>query len=210
MTAFEGTCSACGQNFTVTAQVMQRYPGWRPSTCMDCRKRGGTKAGPRGVARGTAATTPKPSSGVDGADDPQSGIFTDGSCRGNPGPGGWGLVHVEDGVVLAERCGTDAVTTNNRMELTALIEAYRLAADLGPVRVYTDSELCFNTVTRWAAAWERAGWKRREGPIKNLDLVQRLYALSKERPNVTLRWLRGHATSRWNERADGLARGCEG
>jgi ribonuclease HI len=138
-------------------------------------------------------------------DGPRSGVFTDGSCEGNPGPGGWGMVWVEDDRVLAERHGHDPATTNNRMELMALITAYELLPVDAEVTVYSDSNLCVQTVNEWAAAWERRGWKRKTGPIANLELVKRLYALARAHPKVTLRWIRAHDGSRWNEYADALA-----
>jgi ribonuclease HI len=136
---------------------------------------------------------------------PNTGIFTDGSCDPNPGPGGWGFVWVEDGEIIAQGSGYDPDTTNNRMELRALIEAYeRLPAD-GLFTVYSDSQLCVNTINQWAAGWEKRGWKRKTGPIKNLDLVQRLWVLSKEKPSITLSWIKAHDGTRWNEYADALA-----
>ena len=136
---------------------------------------------------------------------PTSGVFTDGSCEGNPGPGGWGVAWVEDDRLLAERWGANPATTNNRMELTALIEAYRMLPVDARVTIYSDSQLCVNTVNVWAAAWERRGWRRKEGPIKNLDLVRELYALSREHSGVRLQWIRAHDGSRWNEYVDALA-----
>jgi ribonuclease HI len=136
---------------------------------------------------------------------PRTGVFTDGSCEGNPGPGGWGIVWVEDDVILAQKNGHDPATTNNRMELTALIEALRALPADAQLTVYSDSQLCVNTVNEWAAAWERRGWRRKTGPIKNLELVQALWAEAKRHPNVKLQWIRAHDGSRWNEYADALA-----
>ena len=136
---------------------------------------------------------------------PKSGLFTDGSCDNNPGPGGWGLVWVEDDQVLEERFGEAPATTNNRMELQALIEAYKLLPDDANVSVYSDSQLCVNTVNQWAAGWEKRGWRRKTGSIKNLELVQELYALAAEHPHVKLHWIRAHDGSKWNEYADALA-----
>jgi ribonuclease HI len=136
---------------------------------------------------------------------PKTGVFTDGSCEGNPGPGGWGVVWVEADRVVAERSGADPSTTNNRMELTALIAAYRMLPEDSRIDVYSDSQLCVKTVTEWAAGWERRGWRRKDGPIANLELVRELYALASAHPNVTLRWIRAHDGSRWNEYADALA-----
>ncbi len=136
---------------------------------------------------------------------PKSGVFTDGSCEGNPGPGGWGVVWVEDDEIVAKRSGTDPSTTNNRMELTALIAAYELLPADAELTVYSDSQLCVKTVNEWAEGWRRRGWRRKSGPIANLELVQRLYALSLERPKVRLEWIRAHDGSRWNEYADALS-----
>jgi ribonuclease HI len=136
---------------------------------------------------------------------PTSGVFTDGSCDNNPGPGGWGFVWVEDDRILAERFGDTASTTNNRMELQALIEAYKLLPDEAAVTIYSDSQLCVRTVNEWAAGWKKRGWKRKTGPIKNLELVRELYALAGERTNVKLEWIRAHDGSKWNEYADALA-----
>ena len=136
---------------------------------------------------------------------PKSGVFTDGSCEGNPGPGGWGLVWVEDDEIVEERSGVDPNTTNNRMELTALIRAYELLPEDAEVTVYSDSQLCVKTVNEWAAGWEKRGWKRKSGPIANLELVKRLYALAGSHPRVTLQWIKAHDGSRWNEYADALA-----
>jgi ribonuclease HI len=136
---------------------------------------------------------------------PDTGVFTDGSCDPNPGPGGWGFVWVEEGRVIAEKCGFDPDTTNNRMELTALIEAFETLPGDGVFTVYSDSQLCVNTINQWAAGWEKRGWKRKTGPIKNLDLVKRLYALANEKPDIELKWIKAHDGSRWNEYADALA-----
>lgn len=136
---------------------------------------------------------------------PKSGVFTDGSCEGNPGPGGWGFVWVEDDRVVAEEKGADPETTNNRMELTALIAAYRTLPEDCALTIYSDSQLCVKTVNEWAAGWEKRGWKRKTGPIKNLELVQELYDLANRHPQVELAWIRAHDGSRWNEYADALA-----
>jgi ribonuclease HI len=136
---------------------------------------------------------------------PQTGIFTDGSCSGNPGPGGWGVVYVIEGRILAERYGSDPRTTNNRMELTALIEALELLGPDEEMDIYSDSELVVKTLNEWAAGWERNGWRRRTGEVKNLDLVQAAYALVKQRPRARIRWIRAHDGSLWNEYADALA-----
>jgi ribonuclease HI len=136
---------------------------------------------------------------------PSTGVFTDGSCEGNPGPGGWGVVWVEDDRIVAERSGLDPSTTNNRMELQALITAYEILPEEAHLTVYSDSQLCVRTVNEWAEGWERRGWRRKSGPIANLELVKRLYALAGSHPGVGLRWIKAHDGSRWNEYADALA-----
>lgn len=136
---------------------------------------------------------------------PTTGVFTDGSCEGNPGPGGWAFAWVEDDRIVAEDYGFEPDTTNNRMELRALIEAYRLLPLDARITVYSDSELCVRTVNEWAPGWEQRGWRRKGGPIKNLALVQELYELKKAHGSVELRWIRAHSGSRWNEYVDALA-----
>jgi len=136
---------------------------------------------------------------------PKTGVFTDGSCEGNPGPGGWAYVWVRDDRILAEASGVESATTNNRMELTALIEAYRALPEGEATVVYSDSQLCVKTINEWAAGWERRGWKRKTGPIANLEMVRELWRLANAHPRVELRWIRAHDGSRWNEYADALA-----
>ena len=92
-----------------------------------------------------------------------------------------------------------------RMELTALIEAYKSLPEDAVITVHSDSNLCVQTINQWAAAWERNGWRRKTGPIKNLELVQELYSLARSHPGVTLKWVRAHNGDRWNEYADSLA-----
>lgn len=136
---------------------------------------------------------------------PRSGVFTDGSCEGNPGPGGWGVVWVEDDEIVHEAHGSDSSTTNNRMELRALIEAYRMLPADSDAKIYSDSQLCVKTINEWAAGWEARGWRRKSGPIANLELVQELWALAKAHPKTKLTWIAAHDGSRWNEYADALA-----
>jgi ribonuclease HI len=136
---------------------------------------------------------------------PDSGLFTDGSSSGNPGPGGWGAVLVRDGRAVAELRGCEPHTTNNRMELLAIIEGLGMLPSEEAVDVYTDSRLVVDTLTKWAAGWEARGWQRKGGEVKNLDLVQRAYALAGERPRARIQWIRAHDGSRWNEYADALA-----
>ena len=136
---------------------------------------------------------------------PDTGVFTDGSAMPNPGPGGWGMVHVEGGKIIQQKHGHDPDTTNNRMELTGLIEAYKeLPAD-AEITIFTDSNLCVQTINEWATAWEKRGWKRKTGAIKNLELIQELYALAKAHPRVKLSWIKAHNGWLWNEYADSLS-----
>jgi len=139
------------------------------------------------------------------SDGPTTGVFTDGAADPNPGPGGWGAVYVVDDEIVDEVHGREPHTTNNRMELTALIAGFKLVPRGTATTVFTDSQLCVNTITKWAAGWEKRGWKRKTGAIKNLELVQELYALSLERRDLQLEWVKAHAGLRWNEYADALA-----
>jgi ribonuclease HI len=136
---------------------------------------------------------------------PRTGVFTDGSCEGNPGRGGWAFVWVEDDEIRGEGHGTDPATTNNRMELTALIRGLRALPEDAEITVYSDSELCVKTINEWAAGWEARGWRRKSGPIANLELVKELYALARSHPRARIRWIKAHDGSRWNEYADALA-----
>ncbi len=136
---------------------------------------------------------------------PETGVFTDGGAAPNPGPGGWGFVHVENGQIIEKRYGHQAGTTNNRMELTALIEAFRYLPLDAEVTIFSDSNLCVQTINEWAATWEKKGWKRKTGAIKNLELVQELWALHKSHPKVRLEWVKAHNGWLWNEYADSLA-----
>jgi ribonuclease HI len=136
---------------------------------------------------------------------PKSGVFTDGAAEPNPGPGGWGVVHVEDNRIVREDWGHEPSTTSNRMELMALVAACRIVPAGTATVVYSDSQLCVKTFTEWASAWEARGWKRKTGAIKNLDLVQELHRTLKTRPELKLEWIKAHAGNRWNEYADSLA-----
>lgn len=123
----------------------------------------------------------------------------------NPGPGGWGVVYVVDNEIIAERSGHDRDTTNNRMELTALLEALDMVPEGTSVTVYTDSHLAVRTIEEWAAGWEKRGWKRKSGPVENLDLVKQVYKGYNARPELELEWIKAHVGYRWNEYADELA-----
>jgi ribonuclease HI len=131
-------------------------------------------------------------------------IYTDGACKGNPGPGGWGALLIY-GEHRKELCGGEKLTTNNRMEMTAVIEA--LAALKGPSEVilHTDSTYVMKGMTEWIHAWIKRGWKTADKkPVKNADLWQLLQA-QVQRHKVQWRWVKGHAGDPGNERADQLA-----
>lgn len=136
---------------------------------------------------------------------PQTGVFTDGSSRPNPGPGGWGVVFVKNGKIVSQQHGHDPETTNNRMELRAIIEAYKALPPDEEIEIFSDSNICVQTVNQWAKSWEKNGWKRKSGPIANLELVQEMYRLSKERPKAKLKWIEAHNGWLWNEYADSLS-----
>ncbi len=136
---------------------------------------------------------------------PQTGVFTDGGSVPNPGPGGWGAVYVVEGEIIGQAYGHDPDTTNNRMELTALIEACDLVPEGESMTVYSDSNLAVQSMNDWAPGWMERGWKRKTGPIKNLELIQELYYKLEGRPELTLRWIKAHDGSLWNEYADSLA-----
>ncbi len=116
------------------------------------------------------------------------------------------MVWVHDDEVVAERWGHDPDTTNNRMELTALIEAVKLVPPGTETTIYSDSNLAVQTINSWAEGWKAKGWKRKTGPVQNLDLVKELYESFRARPDLTLEWIKAHAGHRWNERADDLSR----
>lgn len=131
-------------------------------------------------------------------------IYTDGACSGNPGPGGWAAL-LRSGKHLKEISGGEDQTTNNRMELTAAIEALRALNKPCRVLLYTDSEYVQRGVTEWMAGWKRRGWQRKEGPLKNVDLWRSLDELLNVHM-VEWQWVKGHAGQPENERVDQLAR----
>ena len=131
-------------------------------------------------------------------------IWSDGACSGNPGPGGWGAVLIADGHEK-ERKGGEAHTTNNRMELTAAIEGLSALKVPSTVDFHTDSQYVRGGVNGWIAGWKRNGWKTSDRkPVKNIDLWQKLDSL-REKHEVKWHWVKGHAGTDGNERADALA-----
>lgn len=206
--------------------MLARFPGWNPKLCMICKKnkptgassRAGGATGAKSVA-GKSGSTRKTGTGSMTreldlpvaeilkryTDGPQSGVFTDGAANPNPGPGGWGVVYVEAGEIRGELFGSEPHTTNNRMELLALRAGLGLVPAGTAATLFTDSQLCVNTFNTWAKAWKARGWKRKDGAIKNLELVQEIYEALQTRPELKLEWIAAHSGLRWNEYADSLA-----
>lgn len=134
-------------------------------------------------------------------------LFTDGACKGNPGPGGWGVV-LRYGTAEKELYGGEKETTNNRMELMAAIMGLETLTRACVVRVTTDSQYVRKGITEWMSGWKRKGWKTAAGkPVKNKDLWERLDAQNSHH-KVEWCWVKGHAGHRENEMADELA--CRG
>jgi ribonuclease HI len=131
-------------------------------------------------------------------------IYSDGACRGNPGPGGWGVLLRYDGREK-ELWGGEAATTNNRMELMAAIRALEALKRRSRVRLYTDSLYVMKGISAWIGDWKRRGWRTADKkPVKNEDLWRRLDELAAKH-DIEWRWVRGHAGHPENERADQLA-----
>ena len=132
-------------------------------------------------------------------------IYTDGACSGNPGPGGWGAI-LRHGKAEKELAGGEPDTTNNRMELTAAIEALNALNESCKVDLYTDSSYVKDGIGGWIEGWKRNGWKTAaKKPVKNAELWQALEE-ARNRHDVTWHWVKGHAGHPENERADELAR----
>lgn len=199
MTSF--ACKVCGASFEVAKASLAKYAGWEPKYCREHSPSKKRRA--KTAAREENLTLKQVLARYEKG--PTEGVFTDGSSVPNPGPGGWGVVWVEGGEVRAQEHGHDPDTTNNRMELRALIEAYKLLPEDAEVVLHTDSRLVVDTITKWAAGWEKKGWKRKGGPIANLELVQELLALDRAHPRCRLEWIAAHSGNRWNEYADSLS-----
>ncbi|MDR2412942.1 MAG: ribonuclease HI [Rickettsiales bacterium] len=132
-------------------------------------------------------------------------IYTDGSCLGNPGPGGWAFI-ATDGKNIAEKTGGEPNTTNNRMELTAVLRAVSSARRHAEIEIHTDSQYVKNGMESWLKNWKKNNWRTADKkPVKNQDLWQ---ALDEAARNMKIhwRWVRGHVGHEMNERADELAR----
>jgi ribonuclease HI len=131
-------------------------------------------------------------------------IYTDGACRGNPGPGGWGAL-LTAGEHVKELSGAEPLTTNNRMELTAVIRALEALKRPSRLRIFTDSEYVRRGITEWVRSWKARGWKTADRkPVKNQDLWERLDSLTAGH-QIEWRWVRGHSGIPGNERVDQLA-----
>jgi ribonuclease HI len=131
-------------------------------------------------------------------------IYTDGACRGNPGPGGWAAL-LSFGAREKELAGAEAMTTNNRMELTAVIRALETLKRPVRARVYTDSEYVRRGITEWVSSWKARGWRTADRkPVKNQELWERLDALAAAH-RIEWHWVPGHAGVPGNERVDRLA-----
>ena len=207
------TCQTCSKEFDLPPHVLDRYPGWTPRECLDCRDRSGsskTTASGRDPSRATSVSKGRDLTIAEVLatfnEGPQTGVFTDGSSEGNPGPGGWGAVLVVDGQVVAQDYGAEPHTTNNRMELAAMISGLKMVPPETPTDVYTDSQLIVNILTKWAQGWKAKGWKKKSsGPIANLELVKEAYELARSKPHANIQWIQAHSGYRWNEYADALA-----
>ena len=132
-------------------------------------------------------------------------IYTDGACSGNPGPGGWGAVILDERKNEINISGKEKSTTNNRMELLASIMALRKIKEASEIIIHTDSTYLKNGITTWITKWEKNGWKNsKKKPVKNKDLWLTLSRLSKEK-KINWRWVKAHAGNKYNELADRLA-----
>lgn len=130
-------------------------------------------------------------------------LWTDGSASPNPGPGGYAVIEITTDGPKPAVLGRDKQTSNIRMEGTAMIEAIKYAGN-EPCEIHSDSEFWINVLTKWAPTWQKNGWTKKSGPIKNLDLVQELYELYTTH-DVVLIWEKGHAGISYNELADSWA-----
>ncbi len=131
-------------------------------------------------------------------------VYTDGACSGNPGPGGWGAILMYNGH-KKELSGGEANTTNNRMELTAVISALSVLKEKCRVTVYTDSQYIASAINEgWVYGWQKRGWKRKTGEVKNPELWQKLLELMGQQ-ETTFVWVKGHAENEYNNRCDEMA-----
>lgn len=135
----------------------------------------------------------------------RTAIYADGACSGNPGPGGWAFVYTEDNERVYEVSGNNPSTTNNRMELTACIQAISSVSIVRSIKISTDSQYVQKGITEWLPNWKRNGWKTASGkPVKNQDLWQQLDRLASAL-DIEWKWTPGHSGDRWNEYVNNLA-----
>jgi ribonuclease HI len=133
-------------------------------------------------------------------------VYTDGACRGNPGPGGYGAIILDDGVLLKEFSGGSKKTTNNRMEMAAAIIALRSLPEEADVIVFSDSKYVVDGITKWIKGWQNNNWvTKSKSEVKNKDLWIKLLMASANK-KVEWRWVKGHAGNSKNERCDQLAK----
>ena len=137
------------------------------------------------------------------SDKPDLKIYTDGACWGNPGPGGWAAILISRGH-RKEISGAEPQTTNNRMEITAALEALKALKQPSVVHLFTDSSYLVNAATAWLPGWKVRGWRRKDGVLLNADLWQELDRVMTDH-QISWEWVKGHAGNRHNERADELA-----
>ncbi len=133
-------------------------------------------------------------------------IYSDGGCSGNPGPGGWGFLILKDGELILEKSGGEELTTNNKMELTAVIEALSFLKENGiaEASLYTDSQYVKNGITSWIFSWKKNGWRTAsKGEVKNKEYWMVLDKLNSGM-RIDWNWVKGHAGIKWNERVDEL------
>jgi ribonuclease HI len=131
-------------------------------------------------------------------------IYTDGACRGNPGPGGWGAL-LRSGDVIKELSGAEENTTNNRMEIVAAIKALEALTESCTVDLYTDSQYVQKGISEWLSGWKKRNWQKADKkPVKNVDLWQ-LLDLQANRHQVKWHWVKGHSNHPENDKADALA-----
>lgn len=140
-------------------------------------------------------------------------FYVDGSSRGNPGPGGWAAIGVEKDEAVIVKSGQEEMTTNNRMELLAILAVmfeYGQKAPIPPPNVYSDSAYAINTLTNWMFAWEKNGWLKSDNkPPENLEIIKSYYNFYQKGYRINLIKVKGHSGNKWNELADKIAKGGE-
>lgn len=135
-------------------------------------------------------------------------IYTDGGCKGNPGPGGWAFIVVEDDRIVFEDSGADISTTNNKMELTAMINALKhaIASGIENLEIYTDSQYVKNGITDWINKWKKNSWRSSSGdPVKNQEYWRELDSLVRNL-SINWNWVKGHSGNEFNQRCDDLVK----